>query len=92
MDRVQIGGGIALGRRAGRDGDQAEPGEEVQILFDAVFAQAEPPGNRGHAWPALLGGAVGIALQHGVDSDAKGADLGGVVINEAVDALGRLRL
>jgi hypothetical protein len=75
---------VAVGSIAWRDGDQAAPRQEVQILLDAVFAQAQQPGNGGDARPTLPRGAVGIALQHGVNRDAHGADLGGVVVNETI--------
>jgi hypothetical protein len=91
VHRVQIRSGIARGRRARRDGDQAKLGQEVQIFFHAVFAQPEQPGYGGDAGPTLPRGAVGIALQHGVQRDAKGADLGGVVVNETVIEAERMR-
>jgi hypothetical protein len=81
---VKIRGGIALGGGARRDGDQTKPRQEVQILFDTVFAEAEQPGNGGDARPALPSGAVRIALQDRINGDANGAHLGGVVVNDGV--------
>jgi hypothetical protein len=84
VDGVQIEGVIALGCVTWGNVDQTEPGEVVEIFRDTLFAQTQGGRHRGHARPTLPRGAVRIALQHGVNRDANGAHLGGVVVDHAI--------